>query len=145
MRGKSRTSSDRKIDRLEALPMFMRCSSGEIRRIARACDVVSVEAGRSLAEEGRSAAQVLIVMDGQAVVLTGGARTGTIGPGETFGELAALAGGTNHASLESVTSAEVAVIPSHEFRRLYESIPCLPRAIVDVIVRRAHGSEAVLR
>ena len=49
--------------------------------------------------------------DGRAIALA------TLGPGDIFGELAMLDGGTRSASVETLTDAELLALPAADMRR----------------------------
>ncbi|MDQ4148693.1 MAG: cyclic nucleotide-binding domain-containing protein [Actinomycetota bacterium] len=136
------SKKDLKVQKLKELPLFARCSQPELLLVARSCDVVHVDAGRTLALEGARADEVMVVLKGEAAVTRGGESLGTIARGKVFGDLAALRGGTHQATLTCVTPMELAVISGYEFRRLYDHVPCLARAIVDGIVGIARALPA---
>src|SRR6202022_4340193 len=55
------------VERLRGVPLFARCTTGDLRIIARHLDVVEVSAGTEIVREGEMGDVFFVVLEGQAV------------------------------------------------------------------------------
>jgi CRP-like cAMP-binding protein len=62
-----------------------------------------------------------------------------LGPGETFGEYAAIDGHPRSASVEARTSCLIASMPAKEFRRLLKTEPVVAEAVIRDLVRNVRS------
>ena len=84
--------NDRHLDALRSLRLFRACSTKELEQIAKLTDEVTVEAGQRVVQQGDSAKEAFVVVDGTAAVVLGDATIAELGVGDHFGELALLDG-----------------------------------------------------
>jgi cytochrome P450 len=85
---------------LSELALFAGCSAEEIERMATAVvGVREVPDGETICREGDTAQCWWVVAEGTAEVTIGGLYVGTIGPGESIGELALLDGQPRNATV----------------------------------------------
>ena len=68
--------------------------------------------------------------DGRAIALA------TLGPGDIFGELAMLDGGTRSASVETLADSELLALPARDVRRLLAEHPEIAVKLVVALTRR---------
>lgn len=68
--------------------------------------------------------------DGRAIALA------TLGPGDIFGELAMLDGGSRSASVETLTDAELLALPASDVRRVIASHGDIAAKLIVAITRR---------
>jgi CRP/FNR family transcriptional regulator, cyclic AMP receptor protein len=106
---------------LRQVRLFRRLSDEEIRRLDSRCVWRRYEAKDHVLGHGDDGTDVYFVVSGQvrAVIRANGSREiilGDIGPGEFFGELAAIDGRPRSASIVAVTGATVARMPAAVFR-----------------------------
>src|SRR5207237_7996035 len=76
--------------RLGEVPLFRACSKQDLRRIAKLADPDDVKEGEVLVQEGKEGRELYVILSGQGVVSRKGRKVATLGPGGSFGELAAL-------------------------------------------------------
>ncbi|HWL91872.1 MAG TPA: Crp/Fnr family transcriptional regulator, partial [Actinomycetota bacterium] len=69
-------------------------------------------------------------------VIRGGRMVGTLIPGDFFGELSALDGGTRTASVVSDTPMEVLRLYRHTLLRMIEDEPVLAMGLLEGLARR---------
>ena len=100
---------------------------------------MSFPAGTTIVEEGLLGETMFVVTSGEAKVLRGKRRLGTVRPGDFFGEVALLDGAPRSASVV----AETPVVAIRLFRRtllkMLEAEPQLSLKILDSLVRRVRG------
>ncbi len=75
---------------LQDLPGFRGCSARQLAQIDRLTDQSVVPVGRTLLREGMIGRELFVILSGTATVTKQGRVISTLGPGNYFGELAAL-------------------------------------------------------
>lgn len=90
---------------LERVPLFEGLSRHQLRRVAGSAEEVRYGEGRPVVHEGARGDAFYVVVEGSAKVVRGPTRRriGRLGPGDFFGELALLTGGTRTASVVAET------------------------------------------
>jgi CRP-like cAMP-binding protein len=92
--------------------------------VARLVDGVEADAGETIVEQSTRTYQFVIIEEGEAEVLRDGVRVAMLGPGEFFGELAILAGGSvRSASVIATTPMRALTFSSHFLHQIRERIP----------------------
>jgi CRP-like cAMP-binding protein len=86
-------------DALQRLPSLGGVSSGDLRALADAGDVVTLPDGWAFVHEGTPADAAYILLEGEANVLAGRTIIASISPGAIIGEMAYLDGGQRHATV----------------------------------------------
>ena len=108
---------------LRRVPLFAELSDSELDRVASVAIPRSYPKGVRVFHEGDSSDACYIVRlgdlrvtrehsDGRAIALA------TLGPGDIFGELAMLDGGSRSASVETLSDAELLALPASDVRRV---------------------------
>jgi CRP/FNR family transcriptional regulator, cyclic AMP receptor protein len=124
---------------LSMVPLFAGFSKADLNRLAEETDVVSFPAGTKIVEEGLLGETMFVVRSGEAKVIRGKRRLGTVQPGDFFGEVALLDGAPRSASVV----AETPVVAIRLFRRtllkMLEAEPQLSLKILDSLVRRVRA------
>jgi CRP-like cAMP-binding protein len=85
--------------RLAAIPLFAGLGDDDLSLLAGAARGVAVDAGETLAAQGRPGHAVYAIESGTAKVVADGATRARLGPGDVFGEMAMLATGHRTASV----------------------------------------------
>jgi CRP-like cAMP-binding protein len=96
-------------------------------RLRRLSAPVEVPAGRSVVRQGGFADALFVIERGRATVVRNGSRIADLGPGDIFGEIALLRGGSPTASVVAETDLRVRVLPRVEVPRALRSLPTLAR------------------
>lgn len=137
------TRTDRKLSRLQDVPLFRRCDRREIETIGRLGDLLKVEEGRVLIQEGRSDNEALVIVEGSVSVSRDGVVVATLGPGDVVGEVAALDRGRRTATVTAITPVEVLVFDPRSFASLLYEVPGITRVLVTEMGRRIRrGSQS---
>jgi CRP-like cAMP-binding protein len=103
---------------LEDVKLFSRCTTRQRRTIARHAQIADLPAGVDLVKEGEAGDALFVILEGNAVVRSGGEELNQVGPGAYFGELAILDGEPRSATVVAQTDVKVAVIGIRMFRTL---------------------------
>ena len=114
--------------RLRRLPLFQRLTATELERITGLAGERAVAAGEVILEQWDGTREFYVVLEGTAVVRTAERHLDDIGPGDFFGELAALDWGASfgYARLATVTATSpmrLLLLASADLLVLMEEIP----------------------
>jgi CRP-like cAMP-binding protein len=126
---------------LARVPLFDELSSGDLERIASVTVPRSFPRGVRVLREGDSTDACYIVRsgdlrvtrehpDGRAIALA------TLGPGDIFGELAMLDGGTRSASVETLSDSELLALPASDVRRVIAEHGEIAAKLIVALTRR---------
>lgn len=133
-------------DELSALALFEGCSGGDLDRVARSITALRrVPAGDVVCTEGEKADRWWIVVDGLADVTADGLYVGTIGPGETIGELALLDGEPRGATVTASTDMALEEVQGDDFIELLLTSPPLSLSILRQVASRLRTANALPR
>lgn len=135
-----RANWDPKLERLERIPLFSGCSRSQIRTVGRLGDLVVRDTGTVLAEEGRPALQVVLIVDGTATVSRGGTVHGRLGPGDVVGAVTALAHGRWTDTVTADAPIELLVFDPRSFRGLLELAPDVSWRVLEGIANRVRAA-----
>jgi CRP-like cAMP-binding protein len=126
-----RLHRDAKADLIRSVPLFADCTAEEIAEVAALSDEIDLRAGKELTTESADGREFVVMVEGTADVVKGGAVVNTLGPGDWFGEIALLTGKPRTATVVATTPVHALVIEGHRFTQLLEHSPT-----IDAKVRR---------
>ncbi len=126
---------------LARIPLFDELSPGELERVASVTVPRAFPRGVRVFHEGDSSDACYIVRsgdlrvtrehpDGRAIALA------TLGPGDIFGELAMLDGGTRSASVETLSDSELLALPAPDMRRVVADHGEIAAKLIVALTRR---------
>jgi CRP-like cAMP-binding protein len=130
-------------DRLRAVDLFGRCTGEQLREVARLSERVQVTKGEVLAREGRIGREFFLILSGTVAVTQKGRRMNTLGPGDFFGELAALDPGPRNATVTALSDLEVLIIGPRELAAM-AGIPGFRDALLRSMASRLRTVDARL-
>ncbi len=130
-----------KVAVLENVPLFATLSQKQLEQIARLVDEVELPAGKRLATIGEPGRELLIIVDGHALVTTRQGRTARLGPGDFFGEMSLIDGDPRSASVEAATPIRLLVLGYREFWQLLDEHLPIVRKIVRTLSKRLRNVE----
>lgn len=128
--------------RLEGVAIFSDLTKGELERVSRWTDEVSVPEGYELAREGQFAHEFFIIEDGAAAVIADGNRIAELGAGDFFGEIGLLETERRTASVVATTPMELIVMFEREFRQMEREMPSVATRVRSAIRARLESREA---
>jgi CRP/FNR family cyclic AMP-dependent transcriptional regulator len=121
---------------LSVVPLFAGFSKRDLNRLAEETDVVAFTPGSTIVEEGLLGETMFVVLSGEAKVVQGKRRLGTVRPGDFFGEVALLDGAPRSASVVAETPLEAIRLYRRTLFKMLEAEPQLALKILDSLVRR---------
>jgi CRP-like cAMP-binding protein len=109
---------------LKRVPLFSGLSQRQLRGLAKDFSERRVPAGALMAKQGEmSGVAFFVIAEGEAAVVVDGARVGTIGPGDHFGELAMISQRERTATVEALTPMRCQTIQFWDFRAFAKKNP----------------------
>ena len=127
---------DAKLELLERVPLFERCSKRELVEIAGLADEVTLAAGRKLTREGTSGKEFVVIVEGSAEVRRKGRRVNSLRSGDFLGEIALVTGMPRTATVTTTATTRVLVITAPAFRGLLRRMPSLQLKVLDALAAR---------
>ena len=129
------------VELLTRVPLFAELSSDELKRIGDVAIPRTYPKGVRVFHEGDHSDACYIVRsgdlrvtrehsDGRAIALA------TLGPGDIFGELAMLDGGSRSASVETLSDAVLLALPAADVRRVIAAHGDIAAKLIVAITRR---------
>jgi CRP/FNR family cyclic AMP-dependent transcriptional regulator len=137
----SRRIPKKELDWLAQVPLFSTCSQRELREIAKLGTAVMVDEGRVLTKQGAPGREFFLVLDGKAECAINGKRVAFFGPGDYFGELALIEGGTRTATVTAITPMELLVLSAAEFASLIRSSSSIAVKMLTALAARVRESQ----
>lgn len=131
------------IDRLQAVDQLRDCTRAQLEDVARLAERIQVGEGEVLTKEGRIGREFFLILSGTVGVTQKGRRMNTLGPGEFFGELAALNPGPRNATVTALSDVDVLIIGPREFAAMAD-IPGFRDALMKSMAGRLRTVDARL-
>jgi voltage-gated potassium channel len=122
--------------RLSEIPLFASLSKKERKRVAQLADEVDVAAGRELVHEGGFAYEFFVISEGAVEVTRHGEHVADLGPGDFFGEMAAITDGKRNAAVTTTAPTTAIVMTAHDFRRMASEMPAVAEAVSAAVLQR---------
>ncbi len=122
------------------VPLFSRCSKGELARIAQLADEVDLPAGKSLTKEGAAGREFFVLLEGTAEVQRGGKWISTMRGGDFFGEIALVTNVPRTATVKTTSPVHALVITDRAFRELLRDSPVIQGKVLEAVAARLVAS-----
>jgi CRP/FNR family cyclic AMP-dependent transcriptional regulator len=131
-------------ERLHSVEPFRACTRAQLREVERLAERIQVASGEVLAREGRIGREFFLILSGTVAVTQQGRRVNTLGPGDFFGELAAMDPGPRNATVTALSDLDVLIIGPREFAGMAD-IPGFRDALLKAMARRLRTVDAQLQ
>jgi len=130
------TTREDVIPTLRQMPLFRDLSEQELLDVADRFDDATYLADHGVLTEGMQGPEFFIILAGSASVLIDNRTIATLGPGEFFGEVAALDGGPRTATVRADTQLRCLTLPVGGLRQFLLDHPVVAVNLVPEIARR---------
>ena len=130
------TIRDDVVPALQGSPLFAGLSRDELLQVAERFDDATYLAGHGILTEGLSGPDFFIILEGEADVIVGGEVVYHYGPGDFFGEVAALDGKERTATVKATTRLRCLTLGDGTFRQFLIENPVIAVNLLPEIVRR---------
>jgi CRP-like cAMP-binding protein len=127
--------------RLASVPLFSGLDEPELAAIAAAASEVEASEGQELATEGDFGHAMYVIETGTAEVRVNGATQSTLGPGEVFGEIAAIASGRRTASVVATSPMRLITLFKRDLWALERDAPGAAERLRALISERRDADE----
>lgn len=116
--------------RIRVFPVFEDVPAAELDELAAAMTETEIEAGATILTERDNGYVIYFIEDGEADV-TGenGQTVGSLGPGDTFGEIALLVTGRRMATVVARTPMRALSLFDQDLKRVLGRVPELERTL----------------
>ena len=128
------------VQRLGGVPLFALCTNRELQRLAKAAEVVDVDADTTLVLQGDHGTGVFVLLGGGARVVRNKRTIAKLGAGSQFGELALLDPGPRTATVITTEPSRVAIIDASTFRAVLHESPAMAERLLAALARRARDA-----
>jgi CRP/FNR family cyclic AMP-dependent transcriptional regulator len=136
------TTREDVIPTLERMPLFRGVPAKELQAIAAQFDDATYLADHGILTEGMAGPEFFIILDGSASVIIDDDVVATLGPGDFFGEVAALDGGPRTASVRAESQLRCVTLPVNGLRQFLLDHPIVAVNLVPEIARRFRNATA---
>jgi len=124
------------MDSTRVAAFFADLPPAELDEVATAMTEVEVDEGANVTTVDDYGSAVYLIEEGRADVLIDGAIQ-TLGPGDTFGEIALLLTGERTATVVARTPMRLLTLSDQDFQRIRERVPELERSLRRLGIERA--------
>jgi CRP-like cAMP-binding protein len=129
---------------LRSLPLFRNLTQRELDLIAHSAHEETAEPGQPIVSQWDPSREFYVILDGTAEVRTEERHLADIGPGDYFGELAALDWGASFgyprlASVMATSPVRLLVFPGASFNTLVRDVPAFGDEIRRAVRERLPG------
>ena len=124
------------LEHLQSVPLFAGCSRKELEKIARAGDEISMTAGSLVIDQGQTAREAFVLLEGTATVKRNGRKVTTLGPGAVMGELSLLDHGPRTATVTCDTDCSLLVIDQRHFLGVIDEVPSIAAKLLATLAGR---------
>ena len=121
---------------LSGVPVFAHLPDRALEQVAAMAKDITHAEGHVVVREGTGAHALHVIVSGDAEVSIGGAEIAVLGPGDHFGEIALLSGGTRTATVTAASELRILAINAVSFLRLVRSDPELTASLPPAISTR---------
>jgi CRP/FNR family cyclic AMP-dependent transcriptional regulator len=127
---------NQKVELIKHVPLFSGLSKRELHEIASLADEIDLREGKVLTQQGKSAREFFVLLEGNADVSKDGRRINQLGDGDFFGEIALVSRSPRTATVTATTPVRALVITDRSFRRLLEESPQLQLKVLEALAER---------
>ncbi len=140
------TDRDRRRALLASVPLFSTLNDDELGQLLAVASVKRVLPKEEVIHRGDEGSQVFAVLAGRLKVLTTSldgddVAFSILGPGDIFGELAALSGGRRSATITALDACEMLVIHRRDFLPFLRKHPDVAIKLLEVLARRLRRAD----
>jgi CRP/FNR family transcriptional regulator, cyclic AMP receptor protein len=130
------------VDVLRQVPLFSELGDRELQRLAGHFKERTFPEGSAVTMEGGTGTGFFVVVEGNAIVSVGGEQRGTLGPGDSFGEIALVDEGTRSATITAASDLRCYGLTAWEFRPFVEEHPQVAWPLLKQMAKRLREAQA---
>ena len=127
---------------LRNVSLFSGLDDRELESLADEFNERRFSAGDSVALEGEGGLMFFVVESGEAAVEVGGQQVGTLGPGDSFGEIALIDRRPRTATVKAASDLKTYGLPVFVFRPFVEARPAVAWKLLEAMADRLKAAES---
>jgi CRP-like cAMP-binding protein len=128
-------------DLIRGVPLFSELDDKTVERLAGEFIERHFDGGAAIATEGVDGLNFFIVASGDADVTVQGRSVGTLGPGDSFGEVALVDRSARSATVTATTPMVAYALPIWSFRPFVEQRPELAWKLLETLAERLRAAQ----
>jgi CRP/FNR family cyclic AMP-dependent transcriptional regulator len=122
--------------------LFEGLPDSEVRSIEKQMKIVNHPAGHEIVVRGEGGVGFMVITDGKVTVKTIQGHSRTLGPGDSFGEMALLDHEGRSATITADSDVTMATIPEWNFKPFLKEHPEVAYRLLQTLSRRVRQAEA---
>jgi CRP/FNR family cyclic AMP-dependent transcriptional regulator len=126
---------------LRSVPLFSELDDAHLDRLADEFSKRTFSTGDSIATEGEGGRTFFVIEDGQASVSIGDREVGSLGPGDSFGEIALIDRAPRSATITATTDMTSYMLPIWSFRPIVEGSTEMLWKLLEGLAARLRAAE----
>lgn len=127
--------------RLQSIPLFARCHPGDLRVVAKRCELRAVPSGAYLIRAGELSDEFFVLISGAAERGHPGEPVRAFGPGDYFGELAVLDPAPRSLDVVTTSDCVLGVLTRANFLLVLEAVPGVWPQMLAFLARRIRAAD----
>jgi CRP-like cAMP-binding protein len=131
-----------RVTKLSDAKLLQGVPDSELRSIEKQMKIVNHPAGHEIVVRGEGGVGFMIITDGTVTVKTVTGKSRTLGPGDSFGEMALLDHEGRSATITAETDVTLASIPEWNFKPFLKEHPEVAYRLLQTMSRRVRQAEA---
>lgn len=129
------------VDVLRRVSLFEGLDDDELNRLADRFQERTVPEGEVVVEEGSTGTSFFVIAEGNVNVSVGGEQKTTLGPGDSFGEMAVIDEDVRSASIVAATDLRLYFLTPWEFRPFVHEQPEVAWKLLQALSRRLRAAQ----
>ena len=129
------------IEVLQQVPLFKGLNDKQLKSLSSEFTERRFSTGQELTAEGAGGAGFFVIESGTASVTVDGAERRTLGPGDYFGEIALIDGGTRTATITATSDGVAFGLTKWQFKPLVEANGEIAWPLLETMARRTRELE----
>jgi ATP/ADP translocase/HEAT repeat protein len=126
---------------LRSAEVFASVDAEDLAPMAHAAEELTFEPGQCIVEEGAVGDVLYLIVHGRVSVVRGGMQLATLGPGETFGEMAVLDAEPRSATVRADEETTVLAIASEDFYEVLREQMEIAEGVIRMLTRRLRAAD----
>ena len=126
---------------LKSAKVFAEVEAEDLAPMAHAAEEQSFAAGETILEEGELGDVLYLLVDGRVTVRRGGVTLATLGPGETFGEMAVLDAEPRSATVVAEVDTTCLAIASEDFYDVLREQVEIAEGVIRMLTHRLRAAD----
>jgi CRP-like cAMP-binding protein len=124
------------LDELAGIEPFRGLWRRDLSRVARAVELLDVDAGTVVVEKGGRGHELYLIVEGSAVADGDDGLTAMLGPSDTIGEVAVIAAAPQPLTVTAASPLRLMVIGRRELLGLLKTVPALSQHLLRSMAER---------